>query len=128
MQKLEILSISEVQRLAKQGDTEAMRKLAMAYMQGDGVCKDLDKGFEWILEAAERGNSEAMAEMADIYRSIQKFEKAFYWDEKAANQGRAMSMYNLSVHYRDGIGVSANKEKHHYWYEKGKQNGFPPSS
>jgi len=126
MENYENMSASEAQRLAKQGDTEAMRRLAMAYIQGDGVNKDLDKAFEWILEAAELGNIEAMAEIADIYRSIEQFDKAFYWDEKAANQGRAMSMYNLSVHYRDGLGVSANNEKHHYWYEQGKQNGFPP--
>ena len=121
------MNVPEVQRLANQGDTEAMRRLAMAYMQGDGVSKDLDKAFECIMKAAELGNVEAMAEMADIYRSIEKFEKAFYWDEKAANQGRAMSMYNLSVHYRDGLGVPKNSEKHHYWYAQGKQNGFPPS-
>ena len=121
-------TILELKRQAESGDTEAMLKLAKAYLQGNGVEKDLGKGLEWILEAAENGNVEAMAAMADAYRKGEEFEKAFYWSEKAANQGRAMSMYNLSVHYREGLGVSASKEKHHYWYERARQNGFPPSS
>ena len=46
------------------------------------------------------------------------------WEEKAANLGRAASMYNLSIHHRDGLGVPINKEKHRYWHEMEKENGF----
>ena len=112
---------------AESGDTEAMRAVAMAYLQGENAEDNFGKALIWIDRAAGLGNVEAMAELADAYRKAKRFDQAFYWEEKAANQGRAQSMYNLSVHYREGLGVPANREKHRYWYEKGKQNGFPPS-
>jgi len=105
---------------AKSGDTEAMRQLAMLYMQN----QDLDSAIEWIGEAASHGNVDAMAEMADIYRHSRQMEKAFDWEEKAANGGRVLSMYNLSVCYRDGVGVSKNREMHQRWYDKAVQNGL----
>ena len=113
----------ELIRKAESGDTEAMRELAVEYLKK----QDLDNAIKWIGEAAELGNTEAMAELADVYRKVRRYETAFEWEEKAAYQGRAASMYNLSVCYRDGLGVSANSEKHKYWYAKAKENGFPLS-
>jgi hypothetical protein len=108
---------------AESGDTEAMRKVAMEYLK----IQELDNAIEWTGRAAELGNLDAMSEMANIYRKAKRYEGAFQWEEQAANQGRAESMYNLSVHYREGLGTPVDKEKHRYWYEKARQNGFPPS-
>jgi len=105
---------------SKSGDTDAMRQLAMAYMQN----KDLENAIKWIGEAALQGNVEAMADMADMYRHSRQMDKAFSWEEEAANNGRVLSMYNLSVCYRDGLGVSKSKEMHRYWYNKAVQNGL----
>ena len=117
----------EMMQKAESGDTEAMRSLAVEYMKRwDGESDDFDKALDWLDKAAELGNVEAIAEMADVYRKHHMLEKAFSYEEKAANLGRAKSMYNLSIHYRDGLGVPANREKHRYWYEKGRENGFPP--
>ena len=120
------MNFSEMLQRAESGDTEAMRAVAMAYLQGENAEDNFGKALEWIDRAAELGNVEAMAEMADVYRKVRKLDQAFEWEEKAANQGRAQSMYNLSVHYRDGLGVPKNKEMHRYWYDKAKKNGFPP--
>ena len=111
---------------AESGDTEAMRSLAMAYLQrSGGEGDDFVKALDWLDRAAEAGNVEAMAEMADVYRKARRYGDAFKFEEKAANLGRPQSMYNLSVRYRDGLGVPANKELHRYWYNLGVQNGFP---
>jgi tetratricopeptide (TPR) repeat protein len=111
---------NELLRKAESGNTEAMRKVAMEYLQE----QDLDNAIKWTGEAAELGDVEAMADMADVYRKALKHDKAFEWEEKAANQGRVQSMYNLSVCYRDGLGTAVNKEQHTYWYEKAISEGF----
>ena len=108
---------------AELGDTHAMRELAISYLKVD---QDIDNAFNWIAKAAELGNIEAMADCADICRKVNKYEDAFYWDNEAANLGNAVSMYNLSVCYRDGLGVSTDLAKHKYWYNKAKESGFAP--
>jgi len=111
---------------AESGDTEAMRSVAMAYMQrSGGEGDDFIDALDWLDRAAEAGNVEAMTEMADVYRKVHRYEDAFKWEEKAANLGSPQAMYNLSVHYRDGLGVTANSELHRHWYNLGVQNGFP---
>jgi len=123
----EKMGFNELHQRAQSGDAEAMRKVAMAYLKGEGVDQDLSKAIEWTDRAAELGDVEAMSDMASIYRKAKRNEDAFLWEEKAANLGRAESMYNLSVCYRDGLGVPADRAKHLYWYEQGKANGFPPA-
>jgi len=118
------ISFSEAQRLANQGDTEAMRRLAMAYIQGDGVSKDLEKAFEWILEAAELGNIEAQAEWAEICRNTERFDASFYWEKKAAEQGKPASQNNLAILYDRGMGTSKNEEQAFYWFKKAAENGY----
>ena len=120
------MGFQELVQIAQSGDAEAMRQVAVAYMRGDGVAHDFDKALGWTYSAAEQGNVDAMAEIADVYRKARMYEEAFLWEEKAANHGRAQSMYNLSVHYRDGLGIPINEEKQMYWYEKGQENGFHP--
>ena len=124
MDDYENMSISEMQRLAAQGDTDVMRKLAMTYLQGNGANENLDKALELIMEAAECGNVEAMAETADIYRKIEKFETAFDWEKKAAEQGRVASQYNLGHHYDKGIGTMQNEQQAFYWFKKSAENGY----
>ena len=124
MAEYENLSFSEMQRLSESGDTEAMRKLAVLYINGDGVFQNLEKALELTMEAAERGNVEAMAETADIYRSIKKFEKSFEWEKKTAEQGRPASQYNLGHHYDKGIGTSQNEKQAFQWFKKAAENGY----
>ena len=117
----------DLMQKAESGDTDAMRSVAMEYMKRfDGENDNFVIALDWMDRAAEHGNLEAMSDMADVYRKHNKPEKAFEYEERAAKAGRAKSMYNLSIHYRDGLGVPVNKEKHMYWYNKGKENGFPP--
>jgi len=116
-------SISLLKEKAESGDIKAMRELGMAYMEGNGVEKDMDAVFKWIEKAAEHGDAESQADLADMLRTIESFDEALSWDQKAAEQGWAPSQHNLAVCYKDGIGTPVNLEKQFYWYQKAAENG-----
>ena len=56
---------------AKQGDSEAMLKVAGCYYKGKGVKQDYEKAFKYFPKSAETGNPEAMANVG-----------AYYWQGK----------------------------------------------
>ncbi len=47
------------EKLAREGDAEAMYYLGMMYYEGWGVEKDLDKAVEWWKRANRRGSLDA---------------------------------------------------------------------
>ena len=49
-------------------------------------------------------------------------KKAFYWYEKAANQGDAFAQFNLGVSYFHGEGTIVDKKKAAYWIEQAYNN------
>ncbi len=51
-------------------------------------------------------------------------EKAFYWYQKAAENGNKAAMNNLAIHYENGKGTEKNLEKAFYWYQKAAENGI----
>ncbi|CAB4441454.1 unnamed protein product [Rhizophagus irregularis] len=50
-------------------------------------------------------------------------EKAFYWYQKAAENGFTNAMYYLAICYDNGEGTEKNLEKAFYWYQKAAENG-----
>src|SRR5436190_8934444 len=57
-------------------------------------------------------------------KGIEKnLEKAFYWYQKAAENGNNDAMDGLGICYYDGEGTEKNLEKAFYWYQKAAKNG-----
>jgi S1-C subfamily serine protease len=54
-------------KAAEQGYEPAMRKVAVAYKQGQGTLKNIGKSTYWILRSAESGNSDSMTLAAMAY-------------------------------------------------------------
>ncbi|EXX52258.1 Skt5p [Rhizophagus irregularis DAOM 197198w] len=54
-------------------------------------------------------------------------EKAFYWYQKAAENGYEKAMHNLAICYVNGEGTEKNLEKAFYWYQKAAENGLTNS-
>ncbi|MDR2709302.1 MAG: zinc-ribbon domain-containing protein [Elusimicrobiota bacterium] len=67
---------------------------------------------------------EKLMQKAEKYDENEDYEKAFYWYEKAAQQGYASGQYNLGVMYDNGDGIPQDKQKALYWYEKAAQQGY----
>lgn len=114
---------NELLKKAESGNTEAMLELAKTYLTGDGVSPNPSEAMNWIEKAATLGDAEAQAGMADILKGNGDFKSAFEWEEKAANQGRLVSQYNLAIYYGEGKGTVKNLEKEFYWLQKAAQGG-----
>ena len=120
--------ISDLQKKAESGDTEAMFQLAQRLVEAaigiDDMGEDImDKAFDWLKKAAELGNAEAQHEMAKGCRSEKDFNGSFQWEQKAAKQGLLEAEYSLAIHYQNGTGTPVNSESRYYWLKQAAEKG-----
>jgi hypothetical protein len=65
-----------------------------------------------------------MFNLAIFYEETEKnLEKAFYWYQKAAENGDEKAMFNLALYYENGKGTKKNLKKAFCWYQKAAENG-----
>ncbi|MCM1502841.1 MAG: sel1 repeat family protein [Bacteroidales bacterium] len=55
-------------KAAEMGYTAAYYNVAVAYLNGEGVERDLDKAFEWFRKAADSGDTYAKLKLAECYK------------------------------------------------------------
>ena len=116
---------NSVQARAKRGNAAAQYELGTQY-HDDG------SEFDAILKDAESGDAVAQHLLAEIYfgeseleiEIEEDYEKAFYWYEKAAEQGHSGAQYTLAVFYAttfDDFGVPKDDRKALYWFDKAQK-------
>jgi hypothetical protein len=110
------------------GDIQAKVHLANAFLDGDGVKQDKQKGFTLMKEAAESGNPVAQYNMAIFYYdgdfAKQDETKAFDWYKKAAENGHAEAQYCMGLAYTEGLGgYPQDMKKARGWFEKSAVQG-----
>ena len=85
--KKEKEAVSWLRSASEQGCIHGVVGLAVAYQDGRGVKKDLNKSFEWFLKLAESGHKFSIKTVSEMYRKgkgVEKSEKkADYWLEKS---------------------------------------------
>lgn len=112
----------ETKQNAEAGDSEAQRKLAIAYRDGEGVAEDTAKAIEWLIKSAEQGNARAQTSLGNIYyfgRGVSKDEsKGVELFQKAAAKGNAVAQRRLSVALKYGRGVPKDEAKAFEWLHK----------
>ncbi|RIA78640.1 hypothetical protein C1645_842787 [Glomus cerebriforme] len=71
--------------------------------------------------------TDAMNNLAIFYENgfgtEENLEKAFYWYQKAAENGNSDAMCNLAIFYENGFGTEENLEKAFYWCQKAAEIG-----
>jgi cell division protein FtsB len=86
-------SFVQTKENADNGDAASCYKVAMAYMNGSDVQKDLAAAFRYMKSAADRGYTAAYIEVAKMYhggRGVAKNRStAEFWYKKAADAGNA---------------------------------------
>lgn len=97
-------------------------KIALQYMNGEGVAKDEKKGMEFLTKAAEGGNADAQL-MLGFYLIkgegvTQDAAKGFAYFEAAAKQGNRDAQYNTGLAYVRAQGVKEDYKKALSWFEK----------
>lgn len=126
--------IELLRKSAAQGNTNALKSLALMYEYGLGgvqsneeASKLYKKAFNDYAKEAKQGNAEAQYNLAWMYDSgkgiEQSEQKAFQWYERSANQGFPPAQLALGIMYENGTGVEESETKAFQWYEKAaKQN------
>ncbi len=81
-------AVAWYRKAAEQGNAAGMFGLGVEYLTGEGIKKDLQQAYVWILRAAEKDYLMAMDTLAGAYRNGGlgqeiDFNKANYWAAKA---------------------------------------------
>lgn len=127
-------------KAADQGNTAAMGNLGMAYIQGEGVNRNEQKGLGLIKSAAERGNAFYQCRLGDFYRDGVKMQVGThketrkdtdggwydsedkvreYWDDYRLEW---VTVYQIEVaDYK--IILPKDMKQAKYWWKKAADNG-----
>ena len=80
-------AVSWFRRAADKGNAEAMHRLGVCYLLGNGVTNSDKEAVSWFRRAADKGNAEAMYRLVVCYQNgwgVPKNQKqADYWHNKA---------------------------------------------
>lgn len=87
---------------ADKGDIYAINNLAILYLNGEGVEKDIDKGIKLFTQAANRASVEAQVNLGLYYlngsQEYHNIEKALKWFTEAATDNNPVAMFYLAEH------------------------------
>lgn len=110
-------------KAANLGDTYALYKLGMMYVDGQIQEKDGSKAIHYLTQAAQKGYADAYWQLAMLYRAGKLVDKDYskYTEYlfKAVNDGSINALKELSEAYSLGLGVKqsfevANQMKMYY--------------
>lgn len=126
-----ILDVEKALSMENKGDDitgEEAYKLALSYLKGEGVGINYDKGYEMLKKAAEKGNADAISDLADCYFHGVKVKKnipeAFRLYEIAAGKEFGRAQYVMAVFYFEGLHVDKNMAEGLKWLKKSADNGY----
>jgi TPR repeat protein len=112
-------------RAAEQGYAPAEYNLGLMYAQGEGAKRDPPAAEKWFRQAADHGSVEAQVKLAEIAIADQKYEEAFLWFSKAADQDNADAAFNVGSLYYVGRGVAKDEAKATEYYRRAARLGMP---
>lgn len=110
---------------AESGDPLGAYKLGCYYAgQFEGVVPvDEEKVMRWKLVAANAGYSLAQCDIGNLSFKHGNVAEAIRWWELAGNQGYTQALYNLSVVYKEGKGVSKSNARAYAYFKLSKLAG-----
>lgn len=110
------------ERMAADGDSQAMNNLGVIYDQGAGVEPDPGRAAHWFAQAANAGNAAGMSNYGRILEQGRGVPanpaEAARWFDLAARKGQAEAQYNLGLMYEHGRGVDQNEAAAAAWYSR----------
>ncbi len=112
---------------AQGGNVLAAYNLGVAYRDGLGTEKDVNKALEWFEKAAAEGDDTAAFNIGAIYDEGQLVpaddQTAIAWYDLAAQRGNKDAMINLGLMYEAGEGIEPNAQKAAEMYRQAAEHG-----
>jgi TPR repeat protein len=125
MTEFNYVKVLEYSELANQRDIEAKYQLGVAFLNGDGVVKNVARTVELCKEAAVLGHSKAQFQLGLIYyKAIGKvvsrdYSTAIYWWREAAKQKNTDALFQLgyAFFYKEENDANLIEQAIEYWHE-----------
>lgn len=116
-------------KAAQQDYPDGQFKIALAYLDGEGITQSNSQGLMWLRKAADNNHPDAQDALAIIYgfgkNGVQKDMNEFVkWALKAAENGNPQSQYRAGSIYLNGLGgIKSDKNKAIEWFKKAAAQG-----
>jgi TPR repeat protein len=114
-------------KAAEKGNSHAAGALAWAYLRGEGVDKDCDKGKDWMLKAAGGETARDYLMLASYYRfdgcPDHDPEKAIGYMEKAAGTGSVQAQFQVGNAFLLGLDTPIDTARAAFWLNKAAAAG-----
>lgn len=133
-------ALAYCRRAVNAGDSESIVDLGLAYENGWGVDKDVQKAGDLYQRALSNGCESAEMRLEELKPEVQflrgvacmegangerDFEKARAWFEKAAEQGHIDSIVRLASMLEKGLGCAIDIDKALELYNRAVKDGCP---
>ena len=116
--------MTDLEKLASQGDPQAQYELAKILCAGDAPDERFQTAKAWFLKAASQGHPLAMWKIGSSFELLDDKE-ACHWYRKAAEAGYPFAQYWLGVKYDRGEGVQQSADNAFKWFKRAAENGVP---
>lgn len=125
-----LCGLERLKRATSLGSDEAMGVLAQIYYAGIGpIPADSALCIDYLRQAADIGNTEAMLTLASYYKDgdlvPQSYEESLRLNQLAAENGHPGGHYNLALAYERGEGVPINESEAFRHYHLAATQGVP---
>ena len=120
----EMLARHWYEEAAANGSGEAMFILGRMHAQDSDDGKNIDKAISLLLAAAERGESSALLELAELFEDEMPAITAA-WYRRAADEGNPEAQCTLAQRLNTGSGVGKSPDNARYWFQKAAESGLP---
>jgi TPR repeat protein/chromosome segregation ATPase len=121
------INIDALKARAAGGDAEAHTALGNAYVNGQGVERDIPKAMEHYEQAVAAGSAPAAFNLGllhEVGRGVEiDLEKAFGYYLQAAELGMDIAQFNVGNMYARGIGVKADPYEANIWFRRAADAG-----
>jgi TPR repeat protein len=130
-------SLWKMKRAARAGDADAAFEVGVAYLNGIGTEKNIDKAAEFLKMGAEAGSPDAALTLGNMLQAgyvcgknyrVCDPDAAFKLFGIAAEGGLAAGFYRMGLMYRDGLSVPQDAAKALELFIKASEKGFDPAS
>ncbi len=125
-------TIATYETWASLGLADAKYRLALSYIKGGVLKKDIPKAIELLREAGDQNHTNALIKLGVLYHKGTEVEKdeesAFHYFEKAASLNNPMGVFNLGIMYQFGYGTDQDFEKAYSLYEQSENMGYSDAS
>ncbi|MDH3469127.1 MAG: sel1 repeat family protein [Gammaproteobacteria bacterium] len=119
LDQLNLGTLHVLENRAEAGNEKAQMKLAIMYLQGNGVNADIYKAIAYYRLAAERDIAFAQYKLARLYLDGKYVEpdpeQALSWLLRSAKLGLVQAQLELSLFYENGDGVDRDLVNAHIW-------------